>query len=222
MTRTSSVANWGPHILRAVAGAGFGMVIMIPFLRFAGPVLFKSGPGAIALSGVAIIYLMMGAIVALGTVMPRPGAKLLNVAGPEDLVDQRGVLVGSAVASLVIGAALLALSLSGPAGVVPGGLALAGLAFASVLCVLIGLLQWREYDELMRQLTRDSGSIAFMIALPALAGWAALAHLGYVPGFEPLWVVALLTFDLLIASFIAAGRRGLLIQDAPGAGQLAR
>ncbi|MEQ1540741.1 MAG: hypothetical protein ABL926_00665 [Novosphingobium sp.] len=213
MTRNPSATNWGIHILRGVLGAVFGLAVMVPFLRFAGPFLAQSGTGAIALSGVGVIYLLMGLMVGLGTLMPGPGSKLLNVAGPDDLTDQRRVLLGSAAASLFVGAALLALSLAGPAGLVPDGLALGALALAFLLCVVIGVLQWREYDELMRQMSTDCGSIAFMMALPGLGAWAALAHLGRVPPFAPLWVLAAMALALLIASFIAAGRRGLLIQD---------
>lgn len=213
MTRNPSATNWGTHILRGVLGAVFGLAVIVPFLRYAGPFLALGGTGAIALSGVGVIYLMMGVTVGLGTLMPGPGSKLLNVAGPDDLTDQRRVLLGSAAGSLLAGAALVALSLAGPAGLVPDGLALGALALAFVLCGVIGVLQWREYDELMRQMSTECGSIAFMIALPGLGGWAALAHLGHVPPFAPLWVLAALTFLLLISSFIAAGRRGLLIQD---------
>jgi hypothetical protein len=213
MTHNPSATNWGIHVLRAVMGAVFGLAVMIPLLRYAGPFLVHGGTGAIALSGVGVIYLMMGLMVGLGTLMPGPGSKLLNVAGPDDLTDQRRVLLGSAASSLFIGAGLLALSLAGPAGLVPDGLALGTLALAFVLCVVIGLRQWSEYDELMRQMTTECGSIAFMIALPGLGGWAALAHLGRAAPFTPLWVLAALMFVLLISSFIAAGRRGLLVQD---------
>lgn len=213
MTRNPTSTNWGIHILRGVLGAVFGLAVTVPFLRYAGPFLAQAGTGAIALSGVGVIYLMMGLMVGLGTLMPGPGSKLLNVAGPDDLTDERRVLLGSAAGSLILGAGLLALSLAGPAGLVPDGVALGALALGFVACAVIGVQQWREYDELLRQMTTECGSIAFMIALPGLGGWAALAHLGWVPPFAPLWVLAALMFLLLISSFIAAGRRGLLIQD---------
>lgn len=213
MTHNPPAPNWGLHILRAVLGAVFGLAVTAPFLAYAGPALALGGSGAIALSGVAIIYAMMGLTVGLGTLMPRGGAKVLNVGGPDDLVDQRAVLLGSAAGSLVIGGALMLLALAGPAGVIPAGLALSALAFSMVLTALIGVLQWRQYDELMRALSSEGGAIAFMLSLAVLGGWAALAHLGRAVPLEPLWVLALTALFLLVGSFIAAGRRGLLIKD---------
>lgn len=213
MTTQTALPPWGGRLLRAMAGAAFGMAAVVPLLRFGGPTLVAGGTGAIALSGVALIYLLMAAFVGLGTLMPRPGSKLLNVDGPEDLADQRIVLLGSSASSLAIGAALMLLAFSGPVGVVPDTMALSGLAFATVLCVMIGILQRRHQDELMRQLSNEAGSIAFTICVPLLGGWAGLAYLGRAAPLEPLWVIAAFATVLLIASFIAAGRRGLLEQD---------
>ncbi|MFM5894532.1 MAG: hypothetical protein ACKOQM_08890 [Novosphingobium sp.] len=214
MTAQTSSQSLGTRLLRGLIGAALGALTMGPFLAFGGPLLIKAGTGAIALSGVAVIYLLIGAFVGLGTLLPGAGQHVLNVAVRDDLVDQRANLLGGSAAMIVIGASLLLLCFSGPVGVVPAEWAVCGLVVTAVAIVWLTLAQQRREDELARQLSLETGAIALTIGLPFVAGWAALAFLKLAPAIEPLWLIAIDGFVLLIASFIAAGRRGLLSQPA--------
>lgn len=198
--------------MRAAVGGIVGYFGISLLMRHAGPALILGGSGAIALAGVAFVYLLMAVFVGAGILVPRQGAKLLNVAGPDDLVDQRAILAGSALSSGALGAGLLALALAGPAGVVPNGIALAALGVCTIITLAVGIKQWPSHDELMRQVAMECGAVAYGLAMPLLGGWSALAYLGMAPAVQPLWIVTALASLLLVASFIAAGRRGLLNQ----------
>jgi hypothetical protein len=65
-------------------------------------------------------------------------------------------------------------------------------------------------DELSRTITRETGQLAFNMIFIIGGGWAILAHLGFLAAPTPLDWLTLLTLVMFAASFIAAGRRGLL------------
>ncbi|QNP42948.1 hypothetical protein H9L15_13160 [Sphingomonas daechungensis] len=69
----------------------------------------------------------------------------------------------------------------------------------------------KQYDELTWQLTREASAYGFYATLVLFGGWAALAHLGYVPWISPLAFVSLLIILQLLTAFIAVGRRGMLM-----------
>jgi hypothetical protein len=204
--------NYRKLAIQLIAGAVVGAVagfalsaVMVPQLENV------AGPGGFALAGVGLIYAAMGLFVGLGLLFPGLGAKVLNVADRDDLSDQRAMLVGSAVSCTVLGAALLLVALSGPQGLVPGALAVSALAFALVLLAAVTVLQWRLYDELMRGVSLEASAILAGIVFPVVALWAALAHSGQAAPLDPLGLIALLSGAMLLATFIAAGRRGLLL-----------
>jgi hypothetical protein len=213
MTMNARTRPLGGQLLRAIFGAVVGAATVGLFFRFAGPSLIFAGSGAIALSGAALIYLLMGCFVGLGTLAPQTGAKVLNVAGAEDLVDQRAELLAGSAVFLVLGCAFLMLVAAGPAGFVPDWAALSGLAAALLVSIWIGINQRRSQDEMHRLIAAESAEIALTMIVLSGIGWAALGHLGYAASFDPLWVIAALAVIGLLANFIAAGRRGLLTQD---------
>jgi hypothetical protein len=112
-----------------------------------------------------------------------------------------------------LGLALFLLALAGPDGPVSATLALGALGGALLLMAGIYLTQWHLFDELWRQLSWECAGMAFSIALPLITFWGALAHLGLATNFTPLGVIAALMASLLIGSFAAIGRRGMLTQD---------
>jgi hypothetical protein len=192
----------------AVVGAISGSVIATVFE----PLLLEgTGAGAFALAGVGLLYAAMGLFVGLGLVFPGLGAKMLNVADRDDLADQRAILTGSAVSSIVFGLALIMVAFSGPQGMISGGLAISALAFGIVLMTAVTIAQWRLYDELMRGLSLQGSGYMAAILFPVLTLWAALAHNGAAPPIDPLGLIALLAGALLAGAFIAVGRRGLLL-----------
>ncbi len=205
--------NWTKPVLSGLIGAIAGYLAITGYMELGGGAeLAQVNPMRLVLSCVGMVYLAMGLFAGLGTLVPRVGAKLLNVAGSEDLLDQRALLLGGSVSSGVIGAALMLLAASGPGGSVPDEMALGSLAFALLFSIAITVLQWRHYDELMRQVSWEGSAFGLALLSPALVAWAALAHLGWSAALDPLGVIALLTSALLIGTLIAAGRRGMLTQ----------
>lgn len=205
--------NWTKPVLSGLIGAIAGYLAITGYMELGGGAeLAQVNPMRLVLSCVGMVYLAMGLFAGLGTLVPRVGAKLLNVAGSEDLLDQRALLMGGSVSSGVIGAALMLLAASGPGGSVPDEMALGSLAFALLFSIAITVLQWRHYDELMRQVSWEGSAFGLALLSPALVAWAALAHLGWSAALDPLGVIALLTSALLIGTLIAAGRRGMLTQ----------
>lgn len=205
--------NWTKPALSGLIGAIAGYLAITGYMELGGGAeLAQVNPMRLVLSCVGMVYLAMGLFAGLGTLVPRVGAKLLNVAGSEDLLDQRALLMGGSVSSGVIGAALMLLAASGPGGSVPDEMALGSLAFALLFSIAITVLQWRHYDELMRQVSWEGSAFGLALLSPALVAWAALAHLGWTAALDPLGVIALLTSALLIGTLIAAGRRGMLTQ----------
>jgi hypothetical protein len=194
-------------IAGAVVGAGLGAALSLTL-----PELERTaGLGAFALAAVGMLYAAMGLLVWLGLVFPQLGVKVLNVADQDDLADQRAILTGSAGSCTVLGAALMLLAFSGPQGLVPGVLAVSALAFALVLLTAVTVLQWRLYDELMRGVSLEASAILAGLLVPGLSLWAGLIHIGKAAAFDPLGLIALLMGALLLATFVAAGRRGLLM-----------
>jgi hypothetical protein len=205
--------KWTKPMGAALLGGIAGYFSIEAYVWFGGGAeLAEVNPMRLVLSGVGMVYLLMAVFVGLGTLVPRAGAKLLNVADSDDLIDQRAMLLGSSASSGALGAALMLMAASGPGGSVSDGLALASLAFALVLGTVLTILQWRHYDELMRQVSWESSAFGLGLLFPALVAWAALAHLGWTAALDPLGVIALSASTLLIGTFIAAGRRGMLTQ----------
>jgi hypothetical protein len=56
----------------------------------------------------------------------------------------------------------------------------------------------------------EAGALTYGLVLLVVGMWAALAHLDYVAGPEPLDLLSLFYVLMLVASFIATGRRGML------------
>jgi len=108
------------------------------------------------------------------------------------------------------GLALVLLAAGGPAGSVSSRIALAGAGTLLAVTVVLTAVIWRHMDELMRSLSNEAGNMSFyLVALPG-DGWAVLAHLGFVAASAPLDWLTMLTGLMLLGSFIAVGRRGLL------------
>lgn len=166
--------------------------------------------GRVAVGGVGVVYLVTGLFTLLGAFLPGVGAKVLNVADKEELLELRAILTGSALSAVALGLMLLALAGSGPGGAVPDAVAVGAVALAVLTMIIVTLRQWRLYDELWRQLSWESSAFAMSILLPVLVIWAVAVQLGYLSSMAPLTVIALAAGSILVGAFIAAGRRGLL------------
>lgn len=212
MSRENARPNYRKLLIQLGVGAvfgaamGFGLsAMMLPQLESVG------GAGAFALASVGMLYAVMGLFIGFGLVFPALGAKMLNVVDRDDLADQRAILTGSAVCCTALGLALLMLALSGPQGHISGVLAAGALASALILSVVVSVLQWKLYDELMRGISMEASAFMAAILFPAVSLWAVLAHLGRTGPIDPLGLIALLAGSMLLGSIMAAGRRGLLL-----------
>jgi hypothetical protein len=159
---------------------------------------------------VGVLYVVIAVGILLGIARPGVGAKFLNVEDADELREQQRILLQSGTAMLLWGIALAVLALAAPDGPVPQTIALVlavgGLAIGGVLSVLVH----RNCDELMRAVNLEGGAITNGLLFMVVGTWAMLAHLGKVAGPAPLDLLTLFYVLLLVASFIAVGRRGML------------
>jgi hypothetical protein len=169
------------------------------------------GSEAAALA-VGAVFLFIGVMMAVGLASPAFGARYLNVEDAGDLREQRPVLWPSAGAMAAWGLMLVLLAVGGPAGSLSPSAALAGAGALLAISVVLTLVAWRVMDELMRGLSTEAGNMSYYLVALVGGGWAMLAHLGFVTAPAPLDWLTILTGLALPASFIVAGRRGLLAQ----------
>jgi len=198
--------------MKALLGGGLGFISgiagVLGFYALGGDLEWDGGRAAAAVVG--IVYLATGLFTLLGAALPRLGARLLNVSDVEELVDQRAMLVGSAVTAIAFGIMLLCLAGAGDDGFVRNDVAVGAIVLAFVVTAAVSLRQWRLYDELWRQLSWESSAFGMALILPVLVLWAAAVHLGYLASMDPLGVIAWLSAAILVGAVIATGRRGLL------------
>ena len=196
-----------PALIGAASGAGAsaGMMYFID-----SPAVGGLGVSATIAAVVGAMYVVIGASITFGTVNPQLGAKFLNVEDADELREQKKMLALSGVAMLLWGVALVALALAAPDGPVPQSTALAiglgGLVIGSAMSVLI----YRECDELMLAVNLEGGALSSGLVFLVVGSWAVCAHLGYTAAPTPLDLLTLFYVLLLVASFIAVGRRGML------------
>lgn len=196
-----------PAAIGGVAGfaASFGMLRLIDSDAVGG---LDDSASIAALVGA--VYAVIGLGISIGALSPQVGAKFLNVEDADELREQKKVLVLSGVAMLLWGVALIALALAAPDGPVPQGLALivglSGLVIGTVMSVLI----YRASDELMLAVNLEAGALSYGLVFAVVGSWSVLAHLGYVAAPVPLDLLTLFYVLVLVASFIAVGRRGML------------
>lgn len=159
---------------------------------------------------VGVLYCVIAVGMLIGTANPQLGARFLNVEDADELREQHRMLIYSSTAMALWGAALLALALAAPDGPVPQSVALAagagGILIGSVLSVMV----YRVCDELMLAINLEAGALTFALVFLVVGMWAMLAHLGYVAGPQPIDLLTLFYVLVLVASFIAVGRRGML------------
>ena len=114
------------------------------------------------------------------------------------------------LAIAAMGLTLVVLSLAGPGGPLSP---LAALVAVLVLIVIRATLSFKTrplLDELSNTIGRETGVGAFYLILIIGGGWSILAQLRFIPALAPLDWLTLFTVVLFAASFVAAGRRGLL------------
>jgi hypothetical protein len=208
----STMPRWVRKLLIPMLGGGVaGFAASMGMMQF----IDSSAVGGLGKSAtiaalVGALYLVIGLMIVIGTASPQMGAKFLNVEDADELREQKQVLSLSGWAMMLWGAALAALALAAPDGPVPQTAALviglAGLVIGTVLSVLV----YRASDELMLAVNLEAGALSYGLTFLTIGGWAMAAHLGYCPAPQPLDLLTLFYVLVLVASFIAVGRRGML------------
>ena len=159
---------------------------------------------------VAVIYVLTAIAVLVGLLSPMLGAKFLNVEDADELREQRALLLNSGIAMLLWGVSLGLLAFTGPNGPLVGGPVLAGaLAFMAV-GLWFGWKSYRLSDELMSAVNTEATALSYYLTFAVLGTWAVLAHTDLVPAPAPLDLLTIFYVVALLASFVAAGRRGML------------
>jgi hypothetical protein len=216
--QASAAASWRKMamqaIIGAIAGAGGMLAITALMERQAG---LDWAPSQIILVGVGFIYALMGLFVGLGTLAPRLfGQRMLNVADAEEIVEERSSMGSSALSCLILGAVLMLFAYAVTADAAgAAALVTPATAYGILLVVLAGfvaasLWMWKRFDELWRQLTFDVSAITGNILMLAAIVWGGATAAGLVAGPHPLDLVSLAFGSMLLACFVAAGRRGMM------------
>ena len=214
-TQASKTAGWRKTAMQAtvgaIAGAG-GMSVGLTLAEGQGGVDWV--PSSIILFGVGFIFALMGLFVGLGTAAPNlVGQRLLNVADAEEIVEERSSMGASAICCLVLGAALMLLAYSVAAG---AAASVSPAAAYGILLVVLGgftavsLWMWQSFDELWRQLTVEISAITGNVMMLVAIVWGGAAAAGLTAGPQPLDLVSLAFGSMLLACFVAAGRRGMM------------
>ena len=169
-------------------------------------------PSATIAALVGALYCMIAVGMLFGVASPRLGARFLNVEDADELREQQRVLALSGIAMVFWGAALLALALAAPDGPVPQQVALAVGLGGLVIGVVLSVMVYRASDELMLAINLEAAALSYGLAFAAISLWAMLAHLGYASAPQPLDLLTLFYVLVLLASFVAVGRRGMLVR----------
>jgi len=214
MTRTEKMALRliAGGLFGALVGPGLAHLVMYFDLPIGGVTL---SPGGVVLAAVGGLYALMGLFVWVGVAWPTLGALILNVADEEDLRDRRGMLHGSAVSCLTLGVAMIVLPFSGSGMPIAAVTAIAVmlLALAVVGALSLVAIKHKHYDELWSHLTAQASAITLTMLASLMVVWGAMAYLDLASPLDPLLAVAAPPGLFLLASFIAAGRKGMLMPE---------
>ena len=210
--KTPATPRWVKKLLiPALIGAAVGFGASMAALQFIdSPAVGGLGKSASIAALVGVLYIVIGLGVAIGTASPNVGARFLNVEDADELREQKKLLTASGAGMGLWGMALIALALAAPDGPVPQAAALALGAGGLVIGAALSIPVYRQCDELMRAVNLEAGAISYALVLVVVGGWAMLAHLGYAAAPQPLDLLTLFYVLVLLASFIATGRRGML------------
>lgn len=207
--------KWRKLVLQLTSGLIVGGLVGYGAGYWAGGYFEARGledvPLSVEIAGlVAVVYLLMAGIVLAGSLNPAIGSKILNVEDADEVRELRSQFVNSGIAMLLWGVALLGLVLAAPIGPLAAPLALTICAGGLLAGMWFALKAYRAADELMLAMNLEAGAITYGLVLLVLGGWGMLAHLGYVSAPSPIDILTACYVLVIVAAYIAIGRRGLL------------
>lgn len=212
----NAAPKWRKLLLQFAAGVVFGGLVGFGVGHLAGRYFedeaLKNLPLSVEIAGlVAVIYMVMAVIVLAGSLSPKIGAKLLNVEDEAEVRELQSQLLNSGLGMALWGAALMALALAAPVGPLATPVALVIAAVGLVSGLWFAWKTYRSSDELLLAINLEAGALTYGLMLLVLGGWGMLAHLDYVTGPQPLDLLTACYVLALLATFISAGRRGMLM-----------
>lgn len=204
-------SGWRKMGILAAIGGVFGFFVGGAVARS-----FKDGGSLEGIAGsepallVALLYVVIGVFVGVGSMFPKVGAATLNVEDADEVREQAELLRLSSVGTILFGVSLGAIAIGGEGGMLTAPVAalIGFLAFVAAMATSISSM--RHADEFMREIMREAGAVSYYIAFIVLGGWAAAAHLGYAPTPSAIHLMAALWGAPLIASYWVIGRRGMM------------
>ena len=209
--------GWKKTIFGALAGAAIGAGSVTLVIWLAGTEFLDAmGPSRVALAGVGLVYVIVCGFLLFGVAAPGVGAKVLNVADAEELVEERGDLVLSGLTMAAFGLVLILLALARGPDFAAGAISPAVAGGALLLFIALGAYaswHWRHrFDELNNQLGLEGSAWAFVLSWLVLTLWAAADFLGYGARLTTIDVVSVVSAMLLLGSFVAIGLRGMMVR----------
>lgn len=193
-----------------IVGAG-GAAAMLLVIEQRGGALEE--PARVGALMVALVYVLIGAIVAVGAAVPGIGTRALNVEDAADLRQQRSSLLLASLVMLLIGAGMAALALyagQGPDALLSRQLSLILFGGSLVAATALTIATRGIGDELTRVIGKEAGALTASLTFLLFGGWAALAHLEFAPFFAPLTLISGMLALYLLSIFVVAARRGSL------------
>jgi hypothetical protein len=211
--KTPETPKWVKKLLiPALIGGVVGFGASMATLQFIdSDTIGGLGKSASIAALVGVLYIVIGLFVGLGTASPNVGARFLNVEDADELREQKKLLTASGAGMVLWGVALIALAFAAPDGPLPQAAALVLGAGGLVIGTVLSIPAYRLSDELMRAVNLEAGALSYGLMLLIAGGWAMFAHLGYAAAPAPLDLLTLFYVVVLLASFIATGRRGMLM-----------
>ena len=157
---------------------------------------------------VALIFLLLGMLVLVGTVWPRIGVGLKMFDDLEEWEEERALMLHSGVGCAFLSLFVLALLAAEPIGLISPA---AGLALAMLLLALSAWPTWRSWqlmDELWRKVTSEATVVAFYLVFVPGVVWSAAAHLDLAAPPSPIDWITLFLGASLAASIVATTQIG--------------
>lgn len=184
-------------ILQMVVGAIFGFSAMLALDWFVGldQLFDRMTRTSLVTLTVAIIFALIGLMVLV--ISSHRKIFMMNQtnreADPGDFDAMRPLLIWSAICIFFYAAILVLLAMANNAD----GAAQQG-SFWAIVALMIGQSAiswhlWQRYDELYRDVTKESCAVAFAVIEFGLFIWAAAAVCGLGVNFDPLAVIVAIT-----------------------------
>lgn len=205
--------NRTKFVLQMVVGGAIGWFSMIALDRLVGLdrlFVVMSGAAVIAFT-MAIIFCLIGLIVL--AMSSNRTIFMLNQsnrnAEASEFDDMKPLLFWSAICMVMYAAIMAILALANPADQGPQLLSFWGIVALMIGQTAISWHLWNRYDELYRDVTKESCAVTFAFVEFGLIVWAAAAICGLGVAFDPLAVIVAMTGVYWTVAIWFTVRRGM-------------